>query len=1008
MGQATNLPDKRVLGYGPKWGPALPAHHVPRPRLVKRLTNAQVSIVVAPAGYGKTLLAQEMAAQLGLATVNVALGPRPANPAGLVTAALAALSRANLVDAANAVKAEQADPAAAIDALAATLAREREPVLVVVDDAHFLDASGGELLAHFARAVPVGHRLVIFGRALPPLLRPARGAPGAELASADLAFTPAEVVALAETSQLELSPSDAENLVDVTAGWAAALVVAVERMSRADNPRQELASMDGRASPLQYLVRTYLGDLPAEMSGALVQLSHLPLLSPAVAAKVTGDPGMLDQIAAAGLPLGRRADGWWELPGPVQELLRRYGPLSTEAARGAAEVYAQSGELAEAVHLLVRGGEADAAAGLLAAASVKEVYSLGYLAVRALVDAVPTAAVHRHPAALLQLARACEPAAQTELRAKTLQEAHCLAVASGDGPLIRAVRAELSQDLVRDGHTEQARGKAGPLLAQTGALEATTRARLIDVMGRAAAWERQGPLDEAERLLQQAELMYAQLGEDFWASQVTMPLAFHVYYTQGKHEQALACIEKALARLPARSRTRGVIVSFYGDILADCGRFDEAGAAAAEGRELGQLFADHRISAYAEWTDAKRLSPLGEAEATVRCVRATETHWHDWSRGWTGAVFLADAANLLDRVGETELALGYLDRARARRNDASLEVALGEAAVLARSGDPAQAEQALDQLQAMPRLERRDQWWVTLLRAYATMRAGRRGQAGVLAAQAFEEAASLGKPFLPLARERTVAEQLLTLAARAGSLTATKLAPQERPVTIRALGHFEVRRAGELIILPPGKPEQLVKLLAVWGGRCHAEAVIEALWPDVEAESGRKRLRNVLNRLRTSAGDLVRRQGDSLVLARAEVDADTFVQEASLLLGGGSISPRLVLARYAGPLLPDERYEDWAAAPRERLERTLLCVLDTATKAAERAGDVDEALRYIDRSIEIEPYEESRYLRGARLLLQQGRRGSALALLARGERSLGELGVKPSSHYRQVMAEPRS
>jgi DNA-binding SARP family transcriptional activator len=204
--------------------------------------------------------------------------------------------------------------------------------------------------------------------------------------------------------------------------------------------------------------------------------------------------------------------------------------------------------------------------------------------------------------------------------------------------------------------------------------------------------------------------------------------------------------------------------------------------------------------------------------------------------------------------------------------------------------------------------------------------------------------------------------------------------------------------------LPPGKPEQLVKLLAVSGCRAHAETVIEALWPEVGPDSGRKRLRNVLNRLRTAAGDLVCREGDSLVLRRAEVDAAIFEDEARELLENGRASPRLVLARYGGPVLPDERYEDWAAGPRERLERTLLSVLDASTQMAEDAGDVDEALRYIDRAIGIEPYEEGRYLRGAHLLLQQGRRGSALSLLNRGHRALSELGVVPSARYGQTLA----
>jgi DNA-binding SARP family transcriptional activator len=188
-----------------------------------------------------------------------------------------------------------------------------------------------------------------------------------------------------------------------------------------------------------------------------------------------------------------------------------------------------------------------------------------------------------------------------------------------------------------------------------------------------------------------------------------------------------------------------------------------------------------------------------------------------------------------------------------------------------------------------------------------------------------------------------------------------------------------------------------------------AEAAIESLWPEVEPDSGRKRLRNTLNRLRAVAPELVAREGDSLVLGPAEVDAQVFQAEVQAALERADTrSGRLAMARYRGALLPDDRYEDWAAAPRERLERLFLALVDAAASGAERAGEVDEALRCMERAIEIDPYDEHRYLRAARLLAVQGRRGAALAMLKRAERALAELGAPVSVAQRQLEAKIRA
>ena len=99
-------------------------------------------------------------------------------------------------------------------------------------------------------------------------------------------------------------------------------------------------------------------------------------------------------------------------------------------------------------------------------------------------------------------------------------------------------------------------------------------------------------------------------------------------------------------------------------------------------------------------------------------------------------------------------------------------IAMAEAALLARHGDPHAAEERL--LAAPARqVSPREYWRLTLLRAYAAFRRGDT-DAGALAARAFEEAARLGLAHLPYTKEGAITEELLGLAVETGQPAAPR------------------------------------------------------------------------------------------------------------------------------------------------------------------------------------------------------------------------------------------
>jgi DNA-binding SARP family transcriptional activator len=169
-------------------------------------------------------------------------------------------------------------------------------------------------------------------------------------------------------------------------------------------------------------------------------------------------------------------------------------------------------------------------------------------------------------------------------------------------------------------------------------------------------------------------------------------------------------------------------------------------------------------------------------------------------------------------------------------------------------------------------------------------------------------------------------------------------------------------------------------------------------------------LRNVLMRLRQSSGDIVVRDGDVLAFAdRVEVDALRFSALADVALAPGDPSARLAaaveaLASYRGDLLSEAPYEQFAVAPRERLRWRALELLDFIGDVAERRGDFDEAVRAAQRAVQLQPYDESWFVRLARLLAAQGRRASARAVIERGRAVAVELGVPPASELVEIEA----
>jgi ATP/maltotriose-dependent transcriptional regulator MalT/DNA-binding SARP family transcriptional activator len=992
----------------------LPPHHVPRPRLTDACTGdeAPVLVVEAAAGYGKSVLAAELVEVWGAVPVEVLLEPGEVSAELLVARLHAAVARAGFADAARSMAAAGADPVGAVDAMLTSL--EGESCAIVIDDAHHATRSAGALIDRIAGRVSPPGRLAVLARRLPSGAERLRRAESLQLGAADLALRPDETLELCRAGfGLEVSNDDGRLLDAVTGGWTAAAVLAASRARRTVQPLRAVAQLDraagrpraGAPDPVALMLDELLVALGPDYV-RLAQIAPLPLLDHGVLAAVTGEEDFFDRALALGLPLTPAGTGWWELPGPVRDHLATFGPVDPAALATAAAYYERRGELGPALALLLSAGEGEAAARQLAGADPARVADVDTLELLAVLDRIPGEVLDRFPGALLLVARSCQAAAMLAQRARIMERLGGAARSHGTPALRRAVDAELATDMVSDGNrASEAEATARRVLDETPAGELITRARALSVIGRATYWRREPDgrlavtaMQDAGTYLAQAAKLFLEAGDRAAAGGLAPYRAMWIEFDLGRPLAGLEILDEGLTLSANHPRRFGFVQSFRAKLFAYLGRHDESEAASAEVMRIAEGLGDRHLVAYAHWELMRSFALRGDAAGALHHAQQAEANRADW---WdvAGQDFLAEAADQLDLVGHVALAHEYLERANGMPGDAEVLVALAECAQLARHGDPELARRRLAVVHRHG-IPPREGWRVTLLEANAALRSGD-ASAGALAARAFEQAARLGQPQWPLIAERDVTESLLALAVQTGSPGALALQGASLPVALAVLGRFELTSGGRPVPLAIGQSAQLLKLVAVSGGRIHAERAIEALWPDVAPDAGRNRLRTVLGRLREVAPDAVSRDGELLALSDdVRLDLEQFRREArqalSLGVSGGNTAvalARSAIARYRGDLLPHDLYEDWADGPREDARRTMLDLLDLSAAAAAERGDLDEARRIVERTIEIAPYDDDRYLKVASILHEQGRRGAALAVLRRARSTLSELGV---------------
>ena len=963
---------------------------------MERALPVHVCLLEAPGGYGKTTLAEDLATASELARIDVLLEGASGSDA-VLAAVVEALRHSGLTDLADA--AARATTAAAIHELAAGLTMRGEPLCVVVDEVQRLTLDGADWLAELVAHLADSCRFVLAGRQIPAALRHLGARPDAlHLGADDLRFSPteiAELVGLAASEgagdpKLRGCATLEADILRRSGGWPAAvsLMVGQRLPGRADRglgprPLDEV---------MADLVDGLLDGCPEEARARLQRLATVPLLSQDVAAALSGG-GALEDAVALGLPLVRRPDGWLRLPDPVRDALAPE-PLDAPRRRAVARAYAAAGELHAAVHLLHDAGDVDGLAEVLGGCPWAQLEAAGVSFARVVAALLGDDELARHPDVLVLLARAVEHGDRS-LRRRFLELAD-RATAGSDGEARRMVLAELARDASRSGDFEQGEQLAHLALHGATRTEIVTRGRALYAWGMADTLRcTSTALARAADTLGEAATLHELAGEYRWSSEALLRVGYAVSFHGGAVDAALEQVERALALLGAADISRAVALTYFMDVLDHAARSEEAEAAGLEALAIGHRLGDQTAIGFACWGLALVTAHRGDHPATLEWLADAERHGGRWIEEAIGTEFALAACDMLALLGDEPGARRYMAQgielaSRHGLHDAPVP-AIGR--VEAMFGDPERAEAILAELDGRPFAVPRYRWARALLRAFAAHRRADTDSARALLRRAEDDAARCGYRDLPARHERWIHDRL---APYRGEQPRAALSSGTR---VTLLGRFAVSRGGEDISPPPGNPATLVKLLALRGSMT-AEEVIDRVWPDADLATGRARLRNTLNRLRVRCGDLVDRRGDELGLA-TEVVTDVAEFEAAVAVAlAAPPHERAGLARRAaalhgGELLPADRYEDWVAAPRERLRRRFVAVTDALAADAEARGDYDEAVRQLDVAVALEPLDEARYVQAARLLVTQGRRAGARDMVRRALAALHDLGIMP-------------
>lgn len=708
-----------------------------------------------------------------------------------------------------------------------------------------------------------------------------------------------------------IDDSIASFLTDLGDGWpawvdACLAVVADQGVNAAD-----LITAVGAPSFRRRLVTRYLNRFDDDYRYAMSQLAHFRAFSDAAATAVGGV-----EFAETVLPhapgLLRTPSGLLTFVGPVQaELIAEY-KLDPVAAEALAPVLVADGELISACQALCDAGMQAQAAELLDSVpgrlldmgNQRELLAL----LRVLGDhveslpglALKRARIHANLAEVADSVASCEAV----LRREQLQE---------------PVRHEAAIELLLYRHRTISQDEAAAqiadlfeLVGDTGPLP--TRLREIEAQILGQSPDNHVVQHAADRFIEvAAEWEFQQ--EYLRAAKTLRQLCVGPLLHLGQYRLAQSQLERASRLAISQTFDFGVTLCFKTRFDTACADTEAYKTSSEHARLVIESLGIGWLEAYLHWSAAIAAAWEGSVPAVERSFNMARHLLGPLYESDTGVVITAEVAALFATLGEHARAEACLHEVRARAHQNQLEFDFAEIIVLARRGEYDTARDHAQRLFDSGRLPMDRRWRLDLELLLA-----RRSVTTV----PDDEMEVLG---IEVSAQRAGLANLLALLAPSVFAADSEAA---EPLRICILGRFHVGSLRQTISVPEGQSTDLLKLLAVAGGRANVETVLDHFWPDDPPAIGLRRLKNVVKKTRMAIGDsALVREADSIALGDVvATDLQEFLDLAIASEAHRTTDRRraaeaamAALDRYQGPLLPDDLYSDAFNTRRVEIRR---------------------------------------------------------------------------------------
>jgi LuxR family maltose regulon positive regulatory protein len=616
-------------------------HLVHRSRPLERLGTqplAKLTLVEAPAGWGKTTLVAEWLDRSATSPLFawVAVDAGDNDPTRFWTYVVEAIRRTLPGRVERCLELLRLPGVGVVDLVLPELINgtvDAPPVVLVLDDYHLLvNPDIHRQVTFLLEHLPPSLRLALTSRCDVPLPIARLRALGelTEVRAADLRFSRDEArTLLNDLHHLGLDDADVARLTERTEGWVAGLYLAALSLRDGRDARGFVAAFSGNERHVvDYLGEEVLDGLSSELRAFLVRTSVLDRLCGALCDAVvdgTDSDELLERIERSNLflaPLDSQRE-WYRyhhLFGELlrHELVRTHPEIVSTLHRRAAVWYRDRGHIVDAVHHAIAAGDVDDASTVIARHWNDYVNGGRVETVDGWLSALPPEVVSADP-------RLCLARAGTSLTLGRRDDV--------DPWLDRAeVRATVVTDPARETSIE----------SEAAIYRAVHRYMAGDCAAAATAAQRAVALERE--------------GTSPWRAMASAALGRTLYW-QGRWDEARAALEDAVEHAQPPRNNLSVIgaLGYLADIHAGLGQFDSARRIAASAVALSS---EHGLSEH--WVTMIALVAMGR-------ILRHEGRLDDSETALTRAMTLARRGAGAVETAHSLIALGGL---RAERGDA--------------------------------------------------------------------------------------------------------------------------------------------------------------------------------------------------------------------------------------------------------------------------------------------------------------------------------------------------